>query len=243
MWEPFDPAGLTFVFVGWVGPAIAGAAALGGAIWSARAMIEEGKKNRAFQERMSATAHQREMADMKAAGLNPMFAFGGSSTPPGSQAHVPDMGRAVSDSIASALAVRQAEAQIGLTKAQTDETNARAVMTNQQAEQFFSLREGDLTFQRLRNEMQQMTVDQQRALMPALIAQVRAQASSAATSAKKAEVELYLAELEKYGAMNEAEFERFVGTSGRMWKLLSNVMQGAQKFVPGKGNTGGRRGR
>lgn len=122
-----------------------GASLLGGILGNraasaqaARAMdfsASEAQKGREFAERMSSTAHQREVEDLRAAGLNPILsATRGASAPssPVGSGFAAPQHDVVTPAVSSAAAVARLGAEIKNIEAQTESTRAITERTRAQ---------------------------------------------------------------------------------------------------------------
>lgn len=113
-------AGAGFYFGGPMGAAVG--AQLGGAVDGMFGAKDANRQNKEmseaqmqFQERMSSTAHQREILDLKTAGLNPLLSStGGASSPSGSQATMQNIASGLSSSAADIANIKLQREQIAL---------------------------------------------------------------------------------------------------------------------------------
>lgn len=113
-------------FLGALAGALSGiATGVGGGV-SAAMNRDMSRESRAWQQMMSSTAHQRQVMDMRAAGLNPILsATGGrgASTPRGAEAMISNIGAEVAS---SAMQARKQSGELKLMGAQTGAQQAAA---------------------------------------------------------------------------------------------------------------------
>lgn len=149
---------------------------------------DEAQKNRDFQENMRDTAHQAEMRDLAAAGLNPMMAaqLGGAATPGGAVAHPVDKAGAAGNLLQKAMELAKFGASLRNLDSQTAVNDAQAQKTLVEAGDTTATQGGRLALQDAQVFLTHANVDQVRAtidkigkemnLTDAQIAEVQARA-------------------------------------------------------------------
>lgn len=121
-----------------IGSGISAVGGLIGNIFGASSAKKRAREQMAFQERMANTQHQRQVKDLRAAGLNPILSANrGAAAPVGAMAPTPDYGgtaqKGLMNIVNSAIAAKQLEANVKQVNASVANQAAQAQAADTQS--------------------------------------------------------------------------------------------------------------
>ncbi|AJK28313.1 putative minor capsid protein [Eel River basin pequenovirus] len=204
----FDPN-----VIGAIGSGIGGLLGFAGQSSANRTNRAIAEANIEFQREMSNSAYQRAMADMRAAGLNPILAYkqGGAGTPQGA---VTTVGNALGAGINSALAVNEAYQRTRKTTSDIDKIRSEISKLREETDL--------VSWQRFLTESNVILTDVQIAIANNEQDRVRAQI----TKLYK-EIELYEEELKIKRNLGEIDEEEW----GKQLRVINRFVETFSPFI------------